>query len=211
MRHRLHAAHAAIRLLAAASLVISGLLIQVGTAAARTLVDPSSLNPPPPAFFNADCQRTGGHIVCTLAFVDPPFVNEPSGLICDGIELLETGQRRVEGKRFYDAAGNLTRRHFREDLVGALRNPVTGKVAEWVGGDTIIHNLTIPGELSTGATQISGAYVRFSVANRTVLTDAGSWLEDAGTGEFLRISGHHPLVDYGTDAEAIAPLCAALD
>lgn len=46
---------------------------------------------------------------------------------------------------------------------------------------------------------------------RTVLNDAGSWVEDAGTGEFLRISAHHPLVDYGTDPNAIAPLCEALD
>ena len=201
VRRSLGLAVASILLLAAAA----------GPAAARTPVDPATLNPPPPDFFNADCQRTGGHIVCTLAFVDPPFVNEPSGLICDGVELLDTGQRRVEGKRFYDADGNLTQRHFREDLAGVLRNPVTGKVALWVGGDTIIHNLAVPGDLSTGATKISGAYIRFSVANRTVLTDAGSWVEDAGTAEFLRISGHHPLVDYGSDPDAIAPLCEALE
>src|SRR3954470_22788105 len=51
-------------------------------------VDPGTLNPPVPAFFNASCFRVGNHISCSLAFDDPEvFVNEPSGIICGRTEL----------------------------------------------------------------------------------------------------------------------------
>lgn len=82
-----------------------GLLITVALstpAAARTMVDPSTLNPAPPESFNAVCYREGGHITCSLAVSDPDVVTEPTGIICDGTELLNSFERSVVGKRFYD-------------------------------------------------------------------------------------------------------------
>src|SRR5689334_9300079 len=83
--------------------------------AARTPVDPTTLNPAPPDFFNAVCEGTGSQIICTLHFdtVDDVF-DEPSGIVCGTTELLFSQQRAVVGKRYYDADGNLLVRHFRE-------------------------------------------------------------------------------------------------
>ena len=82
--------------------------------AAQVSVDPSTLNPPVPAEFNASCVRVGNHISCSLAFSDPDIADEPSGIVCDGTELRDSQSRSVVGKRLYDANGNLLQRHFRE-------------------------------------------------------------------------------------------------
>ena len=42
--------------------------------AGRESIDPSTLNPPVPAEFNASCSRVGNHISCSLAFSDPDYV-----------------------------------------------------------------------------------------------------------------------------------------
>src|SRR4051812_7741447 len=89
-------------------------------ASARDSVDPGTLNPPPPDAFNASCFRTGSHISCSLAFSDPDIVDELSGVVCDGTELLVSQSRSVVGKRLYDADGNLLQRHFREYLDGTF-------------------------------------------------------------------------------------------
>ena len=122
-----------------AILVTSIALLALTTGvAAREPVDPATLNPAPPAEFNATCERLGDQIRCDLAFADPPFLDEPSGIICDGVELLLSQTRDVVGKRFYDAAGDLLRRHFRERFTGTVSNPVTGRSVDWVAHNTII-------------------------------------------------------------------------
>ena len=81
-----------------AILVTSIALLALTTGvAAREPVDPATLNPAPPAEFNATCERLGDHIRCDLAFSDPPFLDEPSGIICDGVELLLSQTRDVVG------------------------------------------------------------------------------------------------------------------
>lgn len=189
------------------------MLLASGPARAAQLVDPHTLNPPPPDSFNATCYRDGSHITCDLAFSDPDIAGEPSGIVCNGTELLFSQTRAVVGKRFYDAAGNLVERHFREDLTGTFTNPVTGKVAFWGQHDTVVHNLTVPGDLSTGSVKTSGLEMRIWVpGSGTVLTDSGLLIVDNATGDELRLSAHHPIDDYFVrgDAAAVAPLCAAL-
>ena len=181
--------------------------------AAKTAVDPNTLNPPPPAIFNASCFLTGSHISCSLAFSDPDIVDEPSGIVCDGTELLVTQHRSVVGKRLYDAQGNLLQRHFREYFDGTFTNPDTGKVALWTQHDTVLHNLGVPGVTASGTTRISGLGTRvWMPGGGTILTDAGTALIDSATDEPLRLSAHHPFDDYFRlgDASALAPLCAAL-
>ena len=193
--------------------VTGGLVLAVALAtpaSARTPVDPSTLNPAPPASFNAVCYREGNHISCDLAFTDPDVVNDPSGIICDGTELLASFSRSVVGKRTYDADGNLLQRHFRESLDGTFRNPDTGRVALWTQHDTVISNLAVPGDQATGTESSSGLLTRVWLpGGGTILTDAGRLLFDAATGELVKVSGHHPLV-LG-DPSALAALCAALD
>lgn len=182
--------------------------------AARQNVDPSTLNPAPPDFFNADCERVGARTLCTLAFSDDPIVDEPSGIICGSTEILFSQTRSVVGKRFYDANGNLTQRHFREYLGGTFVNPDTGRVVLWTQHDTILHNLAVPGDLGTGTTKISGLLTRaWLQGGGTVFTDVGTLLLDSGTDEVIKSGGKHPFQDYfvNGDPTALDALCAALD
>ena len=189
------------------------LVLAAAPAAARDSVDPSKLNPAPPVGFNAVCASSGQQIICTLAFSDPDIVDEPSGIVCGGVELLFSQTRSVVGKRFYDADGNLTQRHFREAFTGRFVNPTSGAVADWIQHDTVIQNLAIPGDLATGTTKVTGLFTRVtSSGGRTVMTATGTFLTDASTGDTIRSAGKHPFDDYfsGSDQNALAALCNAL-
>jgi hypothetical protein len=185
-----------------------------GPAAARESVDPGTLNPPPPDFFNAECWEGAGGIVCTLHFSDDPFVGEPSGIVCDGTELEYSQERSVIGKRYYDADGNLVQRHFREYMSGTFTNPYTHKSLPWVQHDTILQNLSIPGDLASGATKLSGLLTRARLpGGGSILIDAGTILEDSATGELIHAGGPHPFRDYFADGDtsALQAICDALD
>jgi hypothetical protein len=194
----------------AGACVIAG--ATAGMAAAREPVDPTTLNPPPPDFFNAVCQTQGSQIVCTLAFSDPPFSDEPSGVVCDGTELLVSQTRDVVGKRFYDANGDLLRRHFREDLTGSFTNPETGGQVDWVAHNSLVHDLAVPGVTASGTTRVSGQQIRIYAAHGTVLMDAGRVVIDESNGEILSYAGPKHFDDYFVRGEATAldALCTAV-
>lgn len=191
-----------------------GLPLAIGApASARTPVDPGSLNPPLPDFFNGVCNQLGKHVLCTLAFSDEPIIDEPSEVVCDGTEILYSQERSVVGKRTYTGAGDLLQRHFREDVTGTMSNPSTGRTLDWVAQSTIIDNLAVPGDRSTGVIQITGTAIRvLTERGRTVLNDAGRVVIDASTDEIIFSAGPHRFDDYFLhgDADALAPLCAAL-
>ena len=197
-----------------AGLVLGALALSAAPVVARTSVDPTTLNPPPPDFFNAVCDAGAGGTVCTLAFSDPDIVDEPSGIICGNVELLFSQTRSVIGKRFYDADGNLVQRHFRESMGGTFTNANTGKVAMWTQHDTVIHNLAVPGDVATGTINSTGLLTRVWLrGGGTVLTATGTVIVDAATEETTGGAGKHPFDDYfsGRDPAALAPLCDALD
>ena len=118
--------------------------------AAKEPVDPGTLNPPPPAEFNPVCERLGGGIVCDLAFSDPPVIDEPGGLVCDGDQIFESWTRSVVGRRIYDSDGNLLKRQFQEDFVGSFTNPSSGATIDFVTHATNIHVLSVPGDVASG-------------------------------------------------------------
>jgi len=208
-------------LVAAACLAGAALFVAAGPAAAappdagaaKESIDPTTLNPPVPTEFNASCFRVGNHTACSLAFSDPDIIDEPSGIVCDGTELLFTQSRSVVGTRLYDAAGNLLQRHFRESFDGTFTNPDTGLVALWTQHDTVIQNLSVPGDIESGTEHVSGLGTRtWLPGGGTILTDAGTTLLDVSTNEVVRVSAHHPFDDFFRlgDTSALAPLCSAL-
>ena len=178
-------------------------------------VDPATLNPPPPPEFNPTCDATGSGTICHLAFTDPPTIAAGTGIICGSgdtrFEVLDTSTRSVDGRRYYDRNGNLTQRHFREVIAGTLTNSLTNASVSYKQGDTIIHNLAIPGDVNTGTQTITGS-LRINASNGgSVLVDAGrTVLADDGT--ILKETGQHPLNAYFVlgDTSALQPLCDAL-
>jgi hypothetical protein len=202
--------------MAAGSLIaaLATVLALAAPAAAREPVDPSTLNPAPPAEWDVSCNRQGSGVICDLSFDDPAVVDEPSGIVCGSVELLVSQTRSVVGKRFYDANGDLLVRHFRETIAGSFTNPATGLVATSVQHDTVIHVLGTPGDLGTGTTSASGLTTRvIGPDGQTILIEAGSSLEDSSTGDLLRLDGPHPFFEYFAlgEAQALQPLCDALD
>jgi uncharacterized protein (DUF2345 family) len=99
-------------------------------------------------------------------------------------------------------------------MSGTYSNPDTGLSVPWVQHDTILHNLSVHGDLDTGTIKTTGLMTRvWQPGGRTILLDAGTILEDVATGALLYKSGPHPFYDYFVegDASALQPLCNALD
>lgn len=193
---------------------LAGALATAGPAAARTPVDPGTLDPAPPDFFNAECYAGAGGTVCTLHFRDDPIADEPSGIVCGSTELRFSQERAVVGKRLYDAGGNLVQRHFREWMWGTFTNPDTHESLPWEQHDTIVHDLAVPGDLDSGAIRITGLLTRaWLPGGGSILLDAGTILEDFATGELVHAGGPHPFRDYFADGDASAlhAICDALD
>jgi len=203
--------HASASLLVVAASVIA--LAFPAIVAAKTPVDPATLTPPPPPQFNPVCERVGNGIICEVVFTDPLVVDEPSGVVCGGTELLFSQTRSVVGKRFYDADGFLLRRHFHEDVSGTWTNPVTGATASFAGGFTTLHDLAVPGDLASGTSQVTGSVRIYVPGAGTILhADAGRFVLDEATGTVLAQSGQHPFEDYfgNGDLSALDALCSAL-
>ena len=203
--------HASFVRVARSVLVTTALTLSlVAPVVAKEPVDPNTLNPPPPAEFNPTCERLGGGIVCDLAFSDPPLFDEPSGIVCDGTEILFSQTRSVVGKRYYDAKGNLLKRHFREELAGTYTNPSTGQVIGWETHATNIHVLSVPGDLASGISGGAGTGRWFELDGATVLVDAGRLV--FGPTGILESHGPHHFDDYFErgDLDALQPICDAL-
>jgi hypothetical protein len=182
-------------------------------AAARDSVDPATLNPPPPDNFNAECFAGAGGTVCTLHFSEEPIIDEPSGILCGGTELVVTQERSVVGKRYYDANGDLVQKHFRESVSGTFSNPDTRAYVLWIQHDTVVQNLSVPGNVDSGIDRSSGLLTRVWLPGRgSVLLDVGTVLADQATGEMLASGGPHPFGDYFErgDTAALQPICDAL-
>ena len=199
--------------LGVASLALGGHL----TAQAGAPVDPSTLNPPPPAEFNPVCKAVGDGTICDITFTEPEVVGEPTGIQCgsgsDAFEVLVSARRSVDGKRHYDHDGNLTRRHFHDLIVGAFTNPLTGTSAPFRQHDTIMHDLAVAGDITTG-TEAVAIHVRVTTAGGgTVLIDAGRTVIAEADGAILFEAGQHPFDAFYVfgDTSALQPICAALE
>ena len=100
----------------------SMIVLAAGPAAAGPLVDPSTLQPPPP---NAVCREDGRQVICDTFLVEE-VVNEPIGdfdLPCGTI--YETSHFRGDGTRWY-LDGKVVRRHVAASLEGTWSLSPTG-------------------------------------------------------------------------------------
>lgn len=184
--------------------------------AAPSEVDPSTLTPAPPDYFNAECREVGRQIICDLSFVDPARpVAEPTGIVCDSaagkFAVLDTSIRSVEGTRYYSADGLLERRRFSDRSEGVLTNSITGVFVTYDQRTTYLHDLTTPGDVTTGAENRT-AHLRIATSTGIVLIEAGRVVLSVGDESTLFRAGPHPIDDYFVEGDtgAVAPLCSAL-
>lgn len=171
-----------------------------GPVSARGVVDPGTLNPPPPEFINPQCGWSGQQVICAFDYTFT-VTDAPTGVVCNGDELLETTDRHVFGHRYYDANLNLIKRNLAERIDGVLSSPATGVSVHWTGYDQGFETFSTPGDRSTGTRMNTGAIIHVHLdSGRSYMLFAGRAFEDVDTGEFEAM-GSHP--DFG--------FCAAIE
>jgi hypothetical protein len=171
-------------------------------ASAGAIVDPSTLQPPPP---NAVCRDDGRQIICDT-FVDEVAVNEPItdfDLPCGTI--YETSHYHGDGTRWY-VDRLVVKRHVAASLDGtwSLSPTGAGPTVKISGYWSIWTVWTTPGDNSTAVdTSSSGNDFKVSApAFGVILHDAGHTYPD-GT--------HHGVTaEFPFTPEVEAALCAAL-
>lgn len=181
-------------------LALAGLLWMAGPAAAGPLVDPSTLQPPPPP--GAECRADGQWIICHTSLVLTP-VNEPvAELPCGTVYETSTDVRR--GIRWYNSDGKLVKRFVTQDLEGtwSLSPTGAGPTAKLSAHDNWRNVYAVPGDESSGPTTFHGNGITVQAPGFGVIVHiAGLDLPD-GT--------HRGVARIFEDPEVAAELCAAL-
>ena len=191
------------RLLAAASvLALASLGLTAVPASAGPIVDPSTLQPPPPP--GAECQAAGQWIICQTVFVIDS-VNEPIldfALPCGTI--YETIHDDRFGIRWYNADGELVKRFVSQDAQGTWSLSPTGVEptvtitahANW--GEVY----TVPGDESSFVGSLQGdAFTVRAPGYGVIAHIAGLELSDGS---------HRGDMRFIEDPDVAAELCAAL-
>ena len=170
-----------------------------------------TLNPPVPSYYT--CKASGSGAICRGQLVET-LDQEPSGITCgtaqNPVELLMSATNTVRATRYYDTAGNLTRRFRYQRGEGTIINPVTGLTAKLTAITDLIDTFTIPGNFDAVTTQQTGPFKITLPGNGVLLLDTGRAVFDAQE-NVISQNGHFALLDYfnGATSEA-AQLCAAL-
>lgn len=170
------------------------------------------LNPPPPPY--ETCKATGSGAICTGNRVDS-ISDAPLGIVCgtaeNPVELVFSGTDSFRFTRYYDRAGNFTRRVTHEDFQGFVINPVTGLSANLTQVSNFIDTFAVPGDTTTSTEQMTGV-IKFSLPGSGVLfLDAGRIVFDSQD-NIVSASGRHDLfVTYFNGNTAVAAqLCDAV-
>jgi hypothetical protein len=183
-----------------ALLVLSAAFILPLRAVAGPVVDPSTLQPPPPP--GATCRADGVQTIChtqlTLTPVNEPVFDLPCGTV------YETSVDAREGLRWYDGAGRLVRRKVSQDLDGSWSLSPTGDgpTVTISAHDNWRNEYLIPGDEASGTTVAHGD---------------GFTAQAPGFGVISHIAGldpvegdHRGIFRVPEDPAVAAELCAAL-
>ena len=182
-------------------LALAGLIWMAFPAAAGPVVDPSTLQPPPPP--GAECRADGQSIICHTSLVLTP-VNEPvAELPCGTVYESSNDVRR--GIRWYNSDGKLVKRFVTQDLEGTME-PVTHRRQP----DRQAHR---PRQLAQHVRRAG----RRVLVGPTIFHGNGITVQAPGFGVIVHIAGldlpdgtHHGVARIFEDPEVAAELCAAL-
>jgi hypothetical protein len=180
-------------LLGATILALAGLVGMAVPAAAGPLVDPDTLQPPPPP--GAECRLDGQWIICqtglSFTLVNEPIIDVPCG------QIYETSTDVRSGIRFYNAEGLLVKRFATQDVEGTWSLSPTG---EGPTADVRAHAnwwiiLTVPGDESSGElTQHGNGFTVSSPGSGVIVHIAGLDLPEGDHRGVFRVVEEDPQV-----------------
>jgi len=187
--------------LALAAALAGGVLIWMAVpAAAGPIVDPSTLQPPPP---NAVCRADGRQVICDT-FVDENIVNEPIldfDLPCGTI--YETSHYHGAGIRWY-VDGLVVKRQVVADFEGSWSlSPTGAEPTVTISGNWSFWTFwSVPGDDSTATETHHGSDFKVSAPGFGVIAHGAGLSYPDGT--------HRGVARFIEDPQVAAALCEAL-
>jgi hypothetical protein len=186
-------------------------LASAGPAAASQPVT-LTLTPPPPSF--EACKAVGNGSICDGARTES-YGPDDTGIACGNgagaFDIFDQGTHNQHAIRFYNTAGDLTRRVIFDQYFSQFSNPVTGAAVPYTQHNTTTDILAVPGDFGSATETTTGA-TNFTVPRMgAVLLNAGKVVFGAdGTLEFS--AGPQGFIDYfyNGNTSALAELCTAL-
>jgi hypothetical protein len=177
--------------------------------------EPDVLNPPPPDMYT--CRSVGNVTLCTAEEHEVKVAEPQPELVCgsgpNAFVIHDNAVLDARFTRYYDTAGNLTRRVIQERWSSAFwSNPLSGKTVPYTQTDKITALLRVPGDFDSAVETTVGENIYTDpVTHRKVLNSTGRVSFGAdGTLEFA--AGQQPFIEaffYG-DMSVFDALCAAL-
>src|SRR6516165_11928506 len=148
-------------------------LVSAGAAAAGQPVT-QPLTPPPPSF--ETCKTVGNGFICegarTLSY-GPDDTGIACGTGAGAFDIFDQGTHNQHAIRFYNAAGDLTKRVIYDQYFSQFTNPVTGAAIPYTQHNTTTDILAVPGDF-TSATETTTGQTNFTVPHQgAVLLNAG--------------------------------------
>jgi hypothetical protein len=204
-----------IGLISGPAIIVGGLatftLASAGPAAAGQPVT-QPLTPPPPSF--ETCKTVGNGFICDGART-LSYGPDDTGIACGSgagtFDIFDQGTHNQHAIRFYNAAGDLTKRVIYDQYFSQFTNPLTGAAVPYTQHNTTTDVLAVPGDF-TSATETTTGQANFTVPHMgAVVLNAGRVVFGAdGTLEFS--AGPQGFLDYfyNGNTAAVAELCTAL-
>jgi len=169
------------------------------------------LTPPPPSF--ETCKTVGTGFICegarTLTY-GPDDTGIACGSGAGAFDILDQGTHNQHAIRYYNTAGDLTKRVIYDQYFSQFSNPLTGAAVPYTQHNTITDVLAVPGDF-TSATETFTGQNNFTVPHMgAVFLNAGRVVFGAdGTLEFS--AGPQEGFDYSNgNTAAVDELCTAL-
>ena len=169
------------------------------------------LTPPPPSF--ETCKTVGTGFICegarTLTY-GPDDTGIACGSGAGAFDILDQGTHNQHAIRYYNTAGDLTKRVIYDQYFSQFSNPLTGAAVPYTQHNTITDILAVPGDF-TSATETFTGQNNFTVPHMgAVFLNAGKVVFGAdGTLEF-RAGPQEGLDYFNGNTAAVAELCTAL-
>src|SRR5436190_4734456 len=140
-----------------ATICATGLAAATGAFAAPPA--PGTLVPPPPPF--ETCKAVGNGTICAGSIASS-YGPVDTGLACGSgagmFDVFDSASVNEVARRVYDADGLLLRRDRHDRYVGQLSNPAANTSLPYTQVQEITDELTVPGDLGSATTTMTGQF-----------------------------------------------------